>query len=332
MTDHTTRAPADGLVSIIVPVYRVEDFLPRCLDSILSQTYQNFELILVDDGSPDGCGEICDSYAKVDPRVIAVHQSNQGLSSARNHGLEISVGDCVAFIDSDDWVSDRYLEVLMSLIREHDSDIAICQFLRVTDDSDVPETREDASVTFLSNTEALDALYHRMIEQFTVAWAKVYRRRLFADLSFPAGMMHEDVHVSCPLLYTADRIAFTTEHLYFYRQRPGSIMSQSRRSAKSSQDALKAFLSNSQFLRRAGLEELHTTALGKAVAHYFELIRNFPPEHATPGSGWSRSVARRTRWSLMWEAAASGRFSATKMRMIAKLLVPAWFRSAVAGS
>lgn len=125
----------EKLLSVIVPVYKVEPYLRRCVDSIRNQTYKNLQIILVDDGSPDRCGEICDAYAEIDERIIAVHQKNRGLSGARNTGLRYAKGEYVAFVDSDDWIAPTMYETLVRMIEKNDLDIARCGIIE-TDGND----------------------------------------------------------------------------------------------------------------------------------------------------------------------------------------------------
>lgn len=124
----------EALISVIVPIYRVEEYLPRCIDSLLAQTYQNIQIILVDDGSPDACGRICDEYASTDKRIQVIHKENGGLSDARNAGLSASKGDYIAFVDSDDWVASEYLERMQQSLCKHDADICECSVQHTSGD------------------------------------------------------------------------------------------------------------------------------------------------------------------------------------------------------
>jgi len=209
------------MTSIIVPIYKVEEYLPRCVDSLLGQTDGDFELILVDDGSPDRCGAICDEYAAKDPRIVVIHKENGGLSDARNAGLEIARGEYIAFVDSDDWVSPRYLELLRQRLETTGSDICECGILR-TEGACCPEPEETAPEVFdtVAALEQLirDGKFHQYV------WNKLYRREVIGDISFPKGRMNEDDFWTYQIFGRAKRVAGIDAVLYNYFQRPGSIM------------------------------------------------------------------------------------------------------------
>lgn len=242
-------------VSIVVPVYRVEAYLEKCVNSILAQTHRDFELILIDDGSPDHCGEICDSFARADSRIRVIHQPNQGLSVARNVGLEYSRGKYVGFVDSDDWVHSRYTEALFELAEKSSADISTCAHQRLL-------TEEERSVEYPGNLRVqsgnevvLDLVEGRGqgFGSVETATAKLYDRRLFEQIRFPPGRLHEDEFTTYKLLLRADRVVRTDAELYMYRQRSDSIMA-SRSSFQSRMDAIDAFLERRAVLRSANLD------------------------------------------------------------------------------
>ena len=209
------------MISVIVPIYKVEEYLPRCVESLLGQTDGDFELILVDDGSPDRCGAICDEYGAKDSRIAVIHKENGGLSDARNAGLEIARGEYIAFVDSDDWVSPRYLELLRQGLETTGSDICECGILRTEGDS-CPEPAETEPEVF--NTVAAleqlirDGKFHQYV------WNKLYRREVVGDILFPRGRMNEDDFWTYQVFGRAKRIVKIDAVLYNYFQRPGSIM------------------------------------------------------------------------------------------------------------
>lgn len=211
-------------ISVIVPVYKVEPFLHRCVDSILSQTYEDFELILVDDGSPDSCGAICDRYALQDSRIHAIHQENGGLSAARNAGIDWvfanSDSQWLAFVDSDDWVHPEFLQQLYTAAAQTGCCISACGFCR-TGGEELPEP-EDASITCM---DANDYYCGEMHESLTaVAWNKLYHRHLFQQLRYPVGKLHEDEFTTYRAVYQAKTIGVTPVPLYAYYQNPEGIM------------------------------------------------------------------------------------------------------------
>lgn len=210
------------LVSIIVPVYKVEPYLYRCLDSIVNQTYTNLEIILVDDGSPDKCPCICDEYAAKDNRITVVHKKNGGLSDARNAGLDICKGEYISFVDSDDWISEKYIDTLLNLATRENADIAIVNHKHVTNFS-VIENKKESSIKCFSKEQALFRLIAEQHQPFVVSWGKLYRKRLFNCIRFPVGKSHEDEFVAHLLINESVNIVYSDEIMYFYNQRPGSI-------------------------------------------------------------------------------------------------------------
>ena len=213
-------------ISVIVPVYKVEKYLNRCVDSILEQTFTDFELILVDDGSPDNCVKICDDYAKKDSRIRVIHKQNGGLSDARNVGIDWvfknSGSKWITFIDSDDWISPNYLEVLYNIVTKQNKDISICNFVK-TDGLNENIFSDRVSVKFW-NTEELFCENNAVA---TVAWGKLYKRDLFSKIRYPVGMLHEDAFVTYKLLFKYYEVAVVEEPLYAYFQRDSSIMNMS---------------------------------------------------------------------------------------------------------
>lgn len=221
----------DELISIIVPVYKVEQFLVNCIDSILAQTYRNIEIVLVDDGSPDTCGEICDEYTRLDSRVQVLHKENGGLSDARNAGLKVANGEYVTFIDSDDVVDTQFVERLYESIKRNNADIAICEYVHVEEDYGeipsiiIPQINE----SIYSNDDMLTKLYHHEEHGLEfVAWGKLYRKTLFDnnDIKYPVGKIHEDLFTTYKLVYYSNKITYLRENLYCYRNRQGSIMNE----------------------------------------------------------------------------------------------------------
>lgn len=211
------------LISIVVPIFNVEEYLERCISSILMQTYANIEVILVNDGSPDKCGDICDYYSKLDNRITVVHKENGGLSDARNVGLEISKGEYITFIDSDDWIHKEYISKLYELIKKTNSDISVCNFLRVSKDDFENKIIKDKIYEF-TNIGALKQLQNEFYIQMVVAWGKLYKKILFDGIRFPVGRTHEDEFTTYKLLYKSKKVIFTTRPLLYYWQRHDSIM------------------------------------------------------------------------------------------------------------
>lgn len=212
-------------ISVIVPIYRVEKYLPACIDSILNQTFTDFELILVDDGSPDRCPEICDETAKRDARVRVIHQANQGLSAARNAGIEAARGAWLSFVDSDDYIAPQFYEKLYQTAQRTDADCVMCSVQNVDEsgksiDSALMRVADEVK----TGQEVLQKIGRDDVTPYLTAWNKLYRRKLFNTLRYPAGRQNEDVFVFAELFCQVQRAACVAEPLYFYRKRMGSIM------------------------------------------------------------------------------------------------------------
>lgn len=211
-------------ISIIVPVYNVEKYLDRCIDSILNQDFEDFELILVNDGATDQCPEICDKYRKKDERIIVLNKENGGLSSARNAGLNIARGEYVGFVDSDDWISRNMYSMLYQICEKENLDMSICGVKLCFDDERKNKLYyKSDSVRVMTKEEALKELfvYSSFGEE---AWNKLYKRHIFKEIRYPEGKIHEDTFCICEILEQCRRIGYITEIGYYYYQRNDSIM------------------------------------------------------------------------------------------------------------
>ncbi len=209
------------LISVIVPVYKVEKYLKDCVDSILAQTFTDFELILVDDGSPDNCPQICDEFAEKDERVTVIHQKNKGLSGARNTGIELALkkeSQWITFIDSDDWVEPDYLETLYNTAIQNNLSITACQH-SVDDAYYISDGRKEHSCEFFSP----ENFWCSEVGNPVISCAKLYKKTLFESNRFPEGKIHEDEHTTYKLLFACKKIAFIKDVLYHYRKTDNSI-------------------------------------------------------------------------------------------------------------
>ena len=213
----------DILVSVIVPVYNVEEYLGRCVDSILAQTYSNLEVILVDDGAKDSSGTICDAYAEKDPRVRVIHKENGGLSSARNAGIDVATGEYLEFVDSDDWLEPDAVESMLELALTHQVELVLGGRWDVSAQTGnkkkglCPKTQE-----VISGTEMVRRIF-RWDNCDSSACDKLFARRLFRDVRFPVGVVCEDVPVMYKIVLDAGRVALLDKPVYNYYHRSGSI-------------------------------------------------------------------------------------------------------------
>ena len=212
------------LISIIVPVYNVEKYISRCVESLIGQSYKNIEIILVDDGSTDESGMICEQYANEDGRIKIIHKKNGGLSDARNVAIPLSKGEYISFVDSDDWVSKFYIENLYNAITKNHSDIAMSWFENVFDGRNIATEPVDV----LEKYQCIDKeiclkklLYQDNVE--TSAWGKLYKRRVIEKLRYPLGKLYEDIPVTYSAIKSSSKIAIIKNVDYYYFQRKDSI-------------------------------------------------------------------------------------------------------------
>lgn len=211
------------LVSVIVPCYKVEQYLPKCIDSIIAQTYENLEIWLVDDGSPDRCGEICDEYAEKDKRLNVIHKENGGLSDARNAAIDRATGEWITFVDSDDYVAEDYVETLYRLVEKYDCEVAVAWHMTFNE-GEVPKRLAHSSIEEkMEPLSAVEQMFYQ--EKFdTAAWAKLYHRRLFATgIRYPKGLLYEDLPTTYLLMLESKGVAFTNKVIYYYLLRASSI-------------------------------------------------------------------------------------------------------------
>ncbi|MEE0930952.1 MAG: glycosyltransferase [Acutalibacteraceae bacterium] len=210
------------LISVIVPIYKVEDYLKRCVDSIINQTYNNLEIILVDDGSPDNCPQICDNYAKQDSRIKVVHKKNGGLSDARNAGMKVATGEYISFIDSDDWIDLNTYMLTVEKMIETNSDIGAFNIILVYDDKEIsPDLSQEFEV--MNSEQAIETTIDN-IKVRTPVWNKIYKKDLLKDLEFKKGKLNEDEFFTFRVLDKANKIVYLHRQNYYYYQRATSIM------------------------------------------------------------------------------------------------------------
>lgn len=235
-----------ALITVIVPVYKVENYLRECIDSILFQSFQDFELVLVDDGSPDSCPQICDTYAAKDPRVKVIHKQNEGPSGARNVGIdwamENSKSEWIAFVDSDDCLHPDYLSILYKTAIKHSADLVICDFTGLNEN----RAAEEQGFFDLVTEDK-----HQIYECLCVNWHiispcnKLYHKSIFDNLRFPPGKYHEDTFIIHRILWNSHRVAFIPDVLYYVRHHKNSIMTSE--TPKTKLDGLEAMIDQYEF-------------------------------------------------------------------------------------
>lgn len=207
------------LISVIVPVYNVEAYVAKCIESIQNQSYQHLEIILVDDGSTDDSGDICDQYAAYDDRIKVIHQENGGISAARNTGIEAANGDYITFVDSDDYIAPNMYEDMLHILKDNDLDILECTAFRDKDGT-IIEGCNDGSLEIFNRHEALKMAMH---DCFIAVWSQMYKRSAIGDVRFPVGRKFEDTAVSYLFIANTNRVGHINRCYYYYRLNPNSI-------------------------------------------------------------------------------------------------------------
>lgn len=283
-------------ISVIVPVYKVEDYLHRCVDSILAQTYEDFELILVDDGSPDRSGAICDDYAGKDSRIHVIHQPNGGLSAARNAGLQWILANSdsrwVTFVDSDDWIHSRMLEVLLRAAEESKTHISVCSFAETSGETpDAPQEVPDYEIW------KPDAFYLQRHVAATIACAKLYDRTFFVENKYPEGRIHEDEFVTYRLLFDCDHVAYVPMPLYFYYINTAGI-TKSRWSAKRL-DALAAKEEQLLFFAQRNDQAMYRFCLRNYLETALRQVKQMDEQPDVPDvSRYQKQVGQKIKWLI----------------------------------
>ena len=271
------------LISIIIPVYNVKDFVGKCLDSIAQQKYENLDIVIVDDGSTDRSGKICDEFAALDKRMRVFHKKNGGLSDARNFGIKKAKGEIIAFVDSDDLVSENFVNAMYEEMTKSDADVVVCGYNLVKPKKEVMSGKE-AAAKLLTQQENIDI----------VAWNKLYKKSLFMDnnIWFPKGQKHEDTLTTYKVLSKARKVVYLDEALYCYVERGDSIMKTGRIEERLEMRELAAKEAMEYFKNDKDLEQAAEVALllakyayvdfainGRVKKRYGELARRWIKEH-----------------------------------------------------
>lgn len=302
----------NDLISVIVPVYNVEKYLPQCIDSLLNQTTKNLEIILVDDGSLDDSGKICDEFSEKDNRIIVIHKENGGLSSARNAGLEIAKGNYIGFVDSDDWLNESMYEILLKIIKDSDSDISCCKFFKTADSEEKIPATDNEIIQSFNNVEGLNNFYTDLYTQTVVAWNKLYKRELFNNVIYPVGKIHEDEGTTYKLFYKANKITYTNKPLYYYRITPNSITTS--KFSKKRLDIIDIYDEKIRFMKDINNTTLYSKTLKwylfSLINCYFECSKNIQDSQAYLTSikvkisetykSYSKTTEKQLHWIILF--------------------------------
>lgn len=264
-------------VSVIVPVYKVEKYLDRCVESIVNQTYENLEIILVDDGSPDNCPAMCDKWAERDNRIKIIHKENGGLSDARNKGIDASTGDWIYFLDSDDYIENNTIEKMMSAAVENGADMAVSMYYEIKKGV-IKEYHCSDRIEIMSPDEYMLKLYETdlaekdyfLLTALIISCNKLIKKNCFCSLRFPKGKLHEDEFTTYKFCCSCDKIVFMDTQFYYYEQRDESIVH--NRNNKENFVYLDALCERLEYFERAGNEKLITLAKIHLLAAYMKHI------------------------------------------------------------
>lgn len=262
----------ESTVSVIVPVYNVEKYLRKCIDSIINQTYKDLEIILVNDGSTDCSGEICNEYKRLDNRVKVIHKENGGLSDARNIGLKHSTGSYIAFIDSDDYIADNMIESLYFRLLNDNSDIAICRFYHIFENGNEVPSKSKKTACFKDEVISKYTAFNRLNNvEYVIACNKIYKKKIFDSISYPKRKYNEDAFVIHKVYDKCERISVLSKQLYFYVKRNDSITNS--RLDKNTLDLAEALYERSLFAIDNNLYDLAYCSVSKMAS----VITDFTP-------------------------------------------------------
>lgn len=285
------------MISVIVPVYKVEPYLNRCVASIVQQTFRDLEIILVDDGSPDQCGNLCEEWAQRDNRIQVIHQKNAGLSAARNAGLDRATGEYLAFLDSDDYIEPDMLEHLLNAITDARAELSVCNFVYEFESKEMresvweklPKNYQFQERQILSGPEYLHLMRNDLYTVCEVAWNKLYRRECFENVRYPIGRYHEDEFVICPLVYPMKRIVCIPVVGYHYLQRSMSIMG----SGGKHEDMLDMLIERCLYLTEKNEQKLALTNEGRLLVAVKRAVREYKRKQLR--------MQKKAYFAIIWE-------------------------------
>lgn len=290
----------DELISVIVPIYNVEKYLDNCVNSICNQTYQNLEIILVDDGSPDACPKMCEEYKKNDSRIRVIHKPNGGLSDARNCGIKEATGRYITCIDSDDYIEIDYIEYLYTLLIEVNADVSICNFIKTKNLNETRTIKDSKRIEFTSEQAIQEMLYARTFT--TSAWGKMYKTELFDGVEYPARKYSEDMYTTYRLLEKAHKVVYGNQVCYYYVHRPNSILTSGFSSKHLDVFEALHIMRDSGILKSQGELNAYKSQIVSSMA---ELMEKKPPRNKEVQELWQE--AKKYRFRVLCDSKASKR-------------------------
>ncbi len=286
------------LVSVIVPVYKVEPYLHRCVDSIHIQTYTNLEIILVDDGSPDNCGTICNEYARKDKRIKVVHKENGGLSDARNVAIDIAFGEYITFVDSDDYIAPDYVETLYRLVEKYQCKIGVAWLRAFHEGYEIDTKQPSYFEKVFDRMEGIEKMFYQELFD-TAAWCKIYHRSLFeTGIRYPFGLLYEDLPTTYLLFLQADKIAFCNRIIYNYLLRANSIEGQPFKAHK-----LDSALKILEMIRSHSdeLQPIEKAVRCRLLSFCLHILLEMPAGYPDKRKQILVNYVRRNRWKVLMD-------------------------------
>lgn len=269
-------------VSIIIPIYNISEYIEECIISLCKQTYKKIEIILIDDGSTDNSGKICDEFEKKDKRIVVIHKENGGISDARNRGLDICTGEYIFFLDGDDYVEPNIIEILVSLLEKNSADISVV--LKVGHHCITEEL-------VIGNSEKM---YQYLLDKSAVEmWGKLYKNKLFKDVRFPIGKIHEDAYVLPTVIFNAKKIVVYNKGFYHYRQRENSIMGELRKG--NVKGLIECNLFGIEYIKQLSKKKSYILSIQKMhfyiiLWYYLNIIRNITDDEKKKNA--NKEIAR----------------------------------------
>lgn len=289
------------LISVIVPIYNVEKYLGKCVQSILAQTYTNLEIFLVDDGSPDRCGEMCDEYARQDSRIKVIHKPNGGLSDARNVAINIATGEWIVCVDSDDYVSMDYIETLYGLVSCNDAQVGVAWHQEFYEGSEPVVTQPNYVEKVMDSNKAIEKMFYQELFD-TAAWCKIYHRSLFDDgIRYPKGILYEDLPTTYLLMKRAKKVAFCNKIILYYLLRKTSIEGQAF-SIKKLQSAL--FIIDSIKIHEQEFPELEKAIRCRLFSLSMHILMEMPAAYPDERKQILIHYVKNNRWKVLTDLRA----------------------------
>lgn len=289
------------LISVVVPCYNVEQYLPKCVASLLSQTYSNLEIWLVDDGSPDNCGKICDDYAKKDVRIKVIHKKNGGLADARNAAIDRATGEWIICVDSDDFVSEDYVETLYGLVERNCCKVGVAWLHAFNEGTEPSFQQPDYQEMVFSSMQGIEKMFYQELFD-TSAWCKIYHRSLFEDgIRYPYGLIYEDLPTTYRLFLKADKVAFCNRIVYFYLLRKNSIEGQpfNVRKLDSALKIMESIEANAD-----NLKDVKKAVRCRLLSFCFHLLLEMPEDYDDERKTLLEDYVKRNRVKVLFDVRA----------------------------